>query len=178
MEIETGFPPLYYGPLIALFCSRACPAALILRAHDLARAWAGAGVGVVGGFHSPTEAEMLRVLLRGRGPLVVVLALGLGGRVPRQWQAAQAAGRLQLVSPFADTVKRASRGQAEKRNRMVADLATRVLVLYAAPESSTERLALEWLAAGREVWTLAHGANAALLAAGARAWDATQIKGI
>lgn len=179
-------PRTFLARPIAVVSSQQCPGALILRAHDLAQAWAQADINVIGGFHSPVEAEMLRVLLRGQGQLVVVAARGLSGmRVPKAWQAAMNADRLMIVSPFADAVRRTDTRIAYWRNLVVAqlawELAGRVLVLHAAPESGTERMALDWLAAGREVWTLEQEANAVLLRAGARVWDesstATSIEG-
>ncbi|GHF60388.1 putative Rossmann fold nucleotide-binding protein DprA/Smf involved in DNA uptake [Deinococcus metalli] len=164
--MTLSLPP---HPLTGILCSRACPASLILRAHDLARAWAGAGMGVVGGLQSPFEAEMLH----GYETLLVVLARGPGGRAPREWRAAQAEGRLTIVSPFAEMVKRPDRGHAEVRNRMVADLAARMLIQHAAIASRSVLLALDWLGANRKVWTLAHEANAGLLKAGAQVWNET-----
>ena len=51
---------------------------------------------------------------------------------------------------------------------MVANLAARVLILHAVPESSTERLGLQLLRAGREIWMLDYQANTGPQAAGAQ----------
>lgn len=62
--------------MLALFCSRACPGSLILRACDLAVALRDARVPVIGGFQTPVEREMLDVLLRGDGLVTIVEARG------------------------------------------------------------------------------------------------------
>ncbi|NCQ27599.1 MAG: hypothetical protein GW802_09215, partial [Armatimonadetes bacterium] len=58
-----GSPHVLCESLTALLCSRRCPGALILQAHDLAQQWREAGTPVVSGFQSPVERECLRVLL-------------------------------------------------------------------------------------------------------------------
>ena len=63
--------------LTALFCSGQCPGDVILTMDDLARAMWDAGVPVIGGFLSPMEKECLRLLLRGRRPVVVCPARGI-----------------------------------------------------------------------------------------------------
>ena len=88
-------------PLTALFCSQRCPGDLILKTYDLARAMRDAGVPVIGGFQTPMERECLRLLLRGRQPVVVCPARGIDNmRVPRDWRAAIDDGRLLVLSPF------------------------------------------------------------------------------
>ena len=57
--------------LTALFCSGQFPGDVILKVYDLSRAMRDAGVPVIGGFLSPMEKECLRLLLRGRRPVVV-----------------------------------------------------------------------------------------------------------
>ncbi len=55
----------------ALFCSARTPGDAILRAHDVARRMRDEGVTVISGFHSPIEKECLRILLRGKQPVIV-----------------------------------------------------------------------------------------------------------
>jgi hypothetical protein len=62
--------------MAALFCSARCPGRAILAAHDQAALWRDEGRCVVGGFHSPVEEECLRILLRGRQPVIVCPARG------------------------------------------------------------------------------------------------------
>ncbi len=156
------------GPLLGLFCSKRCPGEIVLHACDIAVALRGAGVPVIGGFHSPVEKKCLELLLRGSLPVVVCPARGIEGmRIPAAWRQPLDAGRLAVVSPFEPRRKRADARLAEHRNRVVAALASRLLALHAAPESGLERLCRDVLDAGGEIYAPDVPANAALFARGA-----------
>lgn len=157
--------------LLGLVCSVRCPGSIILAAYDLALALREAGVPVAGGFHSPMERELLRLLLRGRQPVVIAVARSLAGmRVPAEWRAPIAQGRLAVVSPFgADGLRRTTAAMAQARNRFVAAMAAAVLAVHAAPGGKTEALCREALAWGRPLLALADEHNAALIGLGARA---------
>jgi len=76
-------------------------------------------------------------------------------------------GRLLLMSPFGEKVRRMTADTALTRNRFVAALADIVLIAHAQPGSKTEQLAREVLGWGKPVYTLDHPANEHLLALGA-----------
>jgi predicted Rossmann fold nucleotide-binding protein DprA/Smf involved in DNA uptake len=153
----------------AIFSSVKCPGKLILAAYDLAQSLSKAGVTVVGGFHSPMEQEFLRILLRSSNPVIWCLARGKLTRVPPDLQKPVTEGRMQIVAPFPDKVRRQTTATSAKRNRIVADMAANVIVIHAAPGSKIEALSLELLAAGKPLYTFDHPSNAAMLQAGARA---------
>ena len=156
-------------PLTALFCSQRCPGDLILKTYDLARAMRDGGVPVIGGFQTPMERECLRLLLRGRQPVVVCPARGIDNmRVPRDWRAAIDDGRLLVISPFPATVRRPTAGLSARRNDLVADLAARVFIAHAAPGSRTEAFARGLAESGKPLLTLDSPANANLVEMGAR----------
>jgi len=156
---------------LALLCSRRAPASLLLRAHDLARAWRQGGPVLVGGYQSLVEREVLDTLLAGDRPLVYVRARPF----PARWRPrsdlrpAWEAGRLLVAAP--ERGGGWGRGASLARNRTAVALAGRVLVIHADPDGATESLAREALAQGVPVYTLAGDWNAGLLAAGARAWE-------
>ena len=50
----------------SLFCSQSCPGEVILKAQDWANARRPVSAPVVGGFHTPVERDVLRILLRGQ----------------------------------------------------------------------------------------------------------------
>jgi predicted Rossmann fold nucleotide-binding protein DprA/Smf involved in DNA uptake len=155
------------GPLLALFCSAKAPASIILQMHDLAQQWRTGTMTVISGFHSPVEQECLAVLLRGPGPVIVCPARGLSRmRLKRGYKEPMAAGRLLLMSPFGEKVRRMTADMALTRNRFVAALADAVLIAHAQPGSKTEQLAQEVLGWGKQVYTLHHPANEHLLASG------------
>ena len=85
-----------------------------------------------------------------------------------EYKEPMAAGRLLLMSPFEEKVRRLTVDTALTRNRFVAALADTVLIAHAQPGSKTEQLAQEVVGWGKHVYTLAHPANERLLALGVR----------
>ena len=153
---------------LALLSSTKAPAGVLLAVHDLARQWRRHGPIIISGFHAPVENEALSVLLRGDWPLVLVLARGLYRRLPAHLHSALEDGRLLILSPFNESVRRAAAATAVTRNRFVAALADIVLIAHAQPGSKTEQLAREVVGWGKQVCTLDHPANEHLLALGAK----------
>lgn len=153
----------------AFFCSQSCPGDIILKAQDWANKQAPDSPPVIGGFHTPVERDVLRILLRGNSPVIIVLA-----RAAQGWRAtkplgpaikaAVAAGRAQIVSPFPATQTRTTATAAEARNRHILTLCDTVLIAHAAPGSKTEALASEAIAVGLRVETFASPSNTNLVA--------------
>jgi predicted Rossmann fold nucleotide-binding protein DprA/Smf involved in DNA uptake len=159
-------------PLLAVFSSIQCPAALILKAHDTARQLSASGQAVIGGFQSPAEREMLTMLLRGQSPIVLCPARGLEGmRIPAGWKPGLEAGRLLLLSPFAAELRRATAQQAERRNRLVFSLARRALIVHAAPGGKLESLCQEISTGQVDLFTYDSPHNQNILSLGARVWE-------
>lgn len=125
------------APMSAFLCSKEAPGATILKAFDQAAAWRDAGRCVISGFHSPLEQQCLDILLRGKQPIVMALARGLGAlRLPAAQRKALDEGRLTMVSPFPVTEKRVSADLARQRNRFAAALAGEVVFGFVAPGGS------------------------------------------
>ena len=162
-----GDPALFDSHPLALFCSSRCPGSLIVQATDLAHALADRGAAVIGGFHTPVERACLEILLAGAGLLIVCPARGMVKTIPAEFRQPLAAGRLLLLSPFAESERRVTAELAAARNRFVAALAARVLFIHAAPGGRTEALAREVIGWGKPVYTLAHPDNRNLVDGGA-----------
>ena len=150
---------LFLDNSLALLCSAKAPAGILLAVHDLAQQWRRGPQVIISGFHSPVEQEAFEILLRGPGPVIYCPARGLPKRLKPAWRTALDAGRLTIISPFPDTIRRATKETAIFRNRFIAALADTVLIAYAHPGSSTEALAKEMLGWGKQVWALDHPAN-------------------
>jgi predicted Rossmann fold nucleotide-binding protein DprA/Smf involved in DNA uptake len=154
--------------LLGLFVSRQCPASLILQSHEWAQQAKAKKLAVVAGFQSPVEQEILRVLLKGGGNIVICPARSLETfRVSKELKAALEAKRVVLVSPFASSQKRVDKELALRRNKFVAELATTLLIIYAAPGSTTEALAVSFISK-KPVFTLDAPENKGLLEAGCK----------
>ncbi len=136
-----GDPASLSQPKTALFCSVRCPGDAILGAYDTARKLRDEGVTVVGGFHSPVEKECLRILLRGKQPIVICLARSMEKiRLPSAWRVALDAGRLLILSPFEKRPRRPTVESARQRNELVAALSDEVLIIHATPGGQIEQI--------------------------------------
>ncbi len=139
-----GPPASLSAQMTAFLCSKETPGATILKAFDQAATWRDAGRCVISGFHSPLERQCLDILLRGKQPVVMALARGLGTlRLPAAQRQALDEGRLTVISPFAASEKRATLDLARQRNRFVAALADEVAFAFVSPGGSLSRLADE-----------------------------------
>ena len=136
-----GSPEILGEKKVGLFCSVRCPGDAILGAYDGARKLRDEGVTVVSGFHSPVEKECLRILLRGKQPIIICLARALEKiRLPADWRSAVETGRLLLVSPFEKRPRRPTIDSAQRRNEIVAALSDEVLIIHAELGGSIERI--------------------------------------
>lgn len=153
---------------IAVFCSRSCPGDIILKAQDWANARERNSAAVIGGFHTPIERDILRILLREAAPVIIVLARAAQGyRVSPAVKAAVNAGTARIVSPFPATQTRTTAATAETRNRHILTLCGTVMFAHASPGGKTEALAREAVALGLPLQTFDSPANANLVALGA-----------
>ena len=157
---------------IDFFCSKACPGDLILKAQDWANARGPDSAPVIGGFHTPIERDVLRILLRGSASVTIVLACSVQGyRMSPALKTAVAARTAQIISPFPAAQTRTTAATAEARNRhILTQMVTArgsVLFAHAAPSGKTESLAHEAAALGLRLLTLNSPANANLIALGA-----------
>jgi predicted Rossmann fold nucleotide-binding protein DprA/Smf involved in DNA uptake len=124
-----------------LFCSIRCPGDAILGAYDAARKLRDNGATVVSGFHSPVEKECLRILLRGKQPIIICIARALLKiRLPVDWRPALATGRLLLLSLFEKLPRRPTAESSDRRNELVAALSNEVFIIHAEPGGSIERI--------------------------------------
>ncbi len=167
--VALGDPGILQRRTLALFCSVKCPGHLILKTYDLARELREDGVPVISGFHSPMEKECLWLLLRGKQPVIWCLARRLTARrLSKEYAGALSDGRLLMLSPFGEEVRRATQKSALRRNELVAALADQVFVAYAAPDGKTEALCRQVVRWGKPLLTFECPENANLLALGAQ----------
>ena len=121
-------------PKTALFCSAKVPGAAILRTYDAARRMRDDSITVISGFHSPIEKECLRILLRGKQPIILCPARAIEAmRIPIECRAAFDAGRLLFLSPFIQKPKRVTKDSALYRNTVVAALADEAYIAHVSP---------------------------------------------
>jgi predicted Rossmann fold nucleotide-binding protein DprA/Smf involved in DNA uptake len=124
----------------AFLCSRQVPASALLRCYDWAIAQRDQGICVISGFHSQVEKDVLHYLLKGKQPIILALARGMKAEPETELMPALAEGRLLIVSPFAQNIKRASLQTAEIRNKLMIHLADEITVGFASPGGNLANL--------------------------------------
>jgi len=127
-------------PKVAFLCSRRCPEAAAPAILAWARAQAQAGTCVVSGFHSEMEQRVLGILLADAVPVILGLARGIPPAPAAELVEPLAAGRLLLVTQYAASVTHPCRDKCRQRNRMLVQVADRVVVGYAARGGELEQL--------------------------------------
>lgn len=124
----------------AFLCSRRIPASAVLKSYDWAIEQRDRGNCVISGFHSRIEKDVFHYLLAGTQPVIMALARGMKKKIDPELITAVDAGRLLIVTPFADDVKRVSAEHARKRNVFMVDLADEVVIGFAGKGGLLERL--------------------------------------
>jgi predicted Rossmann fold nucleotide-binding protein DprA/Smf involved in DNA uptake len=163
---SLGNRELLHRKWISFFCSIRCPGHLLWKAYDLAQRWRAENQPVIGGFHSPVEKEVLNIMLRSTVPVCIVLARSLPKRIPKEFCRPLDEDRLLLVSPFDEKTRRATQETAAYRNQVVAALADKVFLAYAAPGSKTEAFCREVVGTGKPCMTFDDPKTVNLKAAG------------
>ncbi|MFZ5986313.1 MAG: DNA-processing protein DprA [Bacillota bacterium] len=126
-------------PKTALFCSADTPGSVILPAYDKAAEFRDSGKCVLSGFHSPIEKECLKILLRGKQPIIICPARAIETmRLTDEFRKAIKTEHLLILSPFINSPKRITRESALRRNELVAALADEAFIAYVKPGSHTE----------------------------------------
>ena len=108
---------------IGFLASRRVPPEAVMRCLDWATRMRDQGVCVMGGFQSPLERDVLTLLLQGKQPVIWVLARKLWTLrgVPKAYRAAIEEGRLLIVSPVSQSIRRVDAQSAAVRNRFVLE---------------------------------------------------------
>jgi predicted Rossmann fold nucleotide-binding protein DprA/Smf involved in DNA uptake len=124
---------------IAFLCSREIPASVVLKCYDWAIEQREKGNCVISGFHSKIEKDVFHYLLAGSQPVIIALARGMKGKIEPELKSAIEAGRLLIISPFENKVKRVTVETAERRNRFMIELADEVVIGFAAKGGIIEK---------------------------------------
>ena len=125
---------------IAFLCSRKVPASVVLKCYDWAIEQREAGKCVISGFHSQLEKDVLHYLLKGKQPIIVALARGLKQKIEPELQEAMDKGRLLIITPFEEKVKRVTEETSAIRNSMMIEIADEVMVGFASEGGKLEVL--------------------------------------
>ena len=86
-------------------------------------------VAVVRGFQSPLEKDVLKFLLRGVCPIIIVLARGMYRKLPDALQTPMDQQRLLIISNESDNTNRVSEITAHKRNEYVISISDEMKII-------------------------------------------------
>lgn len=86
-------------------------------------------VAVVSGFQSPLEKDVLKFLLRGVCPIIIVLARGMYRKLHDALQTPMDQQRILVISNEPDTITRVSEITAHKRNEYVKSISDEMKII-------------------------------------------------
>ena len=138
-------------PKTAFLASSTIPTDMVLRCYDWAQQMSREKQCVISGFSSHLEQRVLHFLMKGSGPIVLVLARRLYKHIPKELQPLIDNGRLLIIST--STALRQSRATAFVRNHYVCEQANHIILIEANQESSLAQLRTEFNYKLRELYT-------------------------
>ena len=86
-------------------------------------------IAVLSGFQSPLEKDVLKFLLRGVCPIIIVLARGIYRKLPEALQTPMDHQRLLIISNESDNTARVSEITAHKRNEYVISISDEMKII-------------------------------------------------
>ena len=142
MEIKAqiGNEELLKLSKTVFLCSRQVPASTVLKCYDWAIAQREAGTCVISGFQSTIEKDVLHYLLKGKQPIIIALARSLKKQLEPAFKIPMEEGRLLIVTPFDEDIKRVIGKTAMIRNKMMVELADQITVGYVSKGGQLEIL--------------------------------------
>ena len=124
----------------AFLCSRKVPAEIVLKSYDWAKEQRKKGVCVVCSNHSQIEKDVFQILLKGKQPLILVLARSMKKRLEPEIKEAVENNRLLIISPFDKEIKRITRETAKIRNKYIIEISNKITVAYKTPNGQLDNL--------------------------------------
>lgn len=124
---QFGNESLWTLPKVAFLASRKITPENVLAAHAWATRVREESRAVISGFQSELERDVLKFLLRGTCPIIVVRGNRCPKTMPTNLRAAAADNRILVVSLPTSTNRRVGETAALRRNRFVVDQADEIV---------------------------------------------------
>lgn len=118
--------------------SSTIPPDMVLKCYDWATQMAKEGKCVVSGFSSHLEREVLHFLVKGKQPIILVLARQMYKQIPPELQSLLDVNRLLIIS--ISKAVRQSKTTALVRNKYICEIADRILFVGVSEKSSLVKL--------------------------------------
>lgn len=107
---------------------------MVLRCYDWATQMAKEEQCVISGFSSHLEKEVLHFLMKGRCPVILVLAREMYKQIPTELKPLLDANRLLIIS--VSKAVRQSKATANARNKYICEIADKILFVGVTEKSS------------------------------------------
>ncbi|MCR5643261.1 MAG: hypothetical protein K6G32_08005 [Prevotella sp.] len=121
-------------PKTAFLASSTIPTDMVLRCYDWATQMAKEEQCIISGFSSHLEKEVLHFLMKGRCPIILVLAREMYKQIPPELQPLLDAHRLLIIS--VSKAVRQSKATAHARNKYICEIADKILFVGVTEKSS------------------------------------------
>ena len=121
-------------PKTAFLASNTIPTDMVLKCYDWATQIAKEEQCIISGFSSHLEKEVLHFLMKGRCPIILVLAREMYKQIPSELQPLLDANRLLIIS--VSKAVRQSKTTAYARNKYICETADKVLFVGVTEKSS------------------------------------------
>jgi predicted Rossmann fold nucleotide-binding protein DprA/Smf involved in DNA uptake len=141
--VYIGNIELLQLPKTAFLSSRNISPQSVIACYDWATQQRSAGRCVISGFHSQLEKDVLRFLLKGKQPLILVLGRSLYKKTPEEFIKPLEENRLLMVSVVSQTTNRQSVESAMIRNKYIIENADEVVLGSLDPKGMLYQLYLE-----------------------------------
>lgn len=136
MQIEyLGNTDLLNNKKIAFLCSSSIGSGAILRCYDWATKMVNQKMTVISGFQSKIEKDVLSFLLKGKQPIIIVIARKMYKILPEELRKPLDENRLLIISTSPQSV-RVSKTTAMKRNQFISRISDAIVFGYIAENSS------------------------------------------
>ena len=121
-------------PKTAFLASNTIPTDMVLKCYDWATQIAKEEQCIISGFSSHLEKEVLHFLMKGRCPIILVLAREMYKQIPSDLQTLLDANRLLIISVSKSV--RQSKATAYARNKYICEMADKILFVGVTEKSS------------------------------------------
>jgi hypothetical protein len=124
----------------AFLCSRKVAASAVLKCYDWAIEQREVGNCIISGFHSQLEKDVLHYLLKGKQPIIIALARGLKEKIEPEFKQPMEEGRLLIVTPFDNEIKRVTEQTAIIRNKMMIEISESITIGHLSVGGQLEKI--------------------------------------
>ena len=133
----------------AFLAASTIPPEMVLKCYDWAVRMSNEGQCVISGFNSHLEREVLHFLMKGRQPIILVLARQMYNDMPPEFQRLLEEKRLLIIS--VSKAVRQSKATALARNKYICEIADQIVFVGVKENSSVHPLYVQYYSKYKEI---------------------------